>query len=148
MGLLPIVDRSWPVLTRLMSGHAWIYRATGGRLGHRLPGVPPFCLLDHTGARTGRKRTTPLIYVENGGTLFVVASKGGYERNPAWFHNLMASPDTTVQIGSGRRPVHARKANPQERERLWPKAVATYPSYAEYARRTDREIPLVILEPR
>jgi len=131
-----------------MGGHARIYRLTGGRLGHRVPGVPPFCLLDHTGARSGKARTTPLIYVEAGDTLFLVASKGGYERNPAWFHNLMAHPDTSVQIGPESHPVHARKADPAERERLWPKAVETYPGYATYAKRTDRQIPLVILEPR
>lgn len=131
-----------------MGGHARVYRATGGRIGHHLPGVPPVCLLDHVGAKSGKARTTPLLYVEDGETLFVVASKGGFERSPAWFHNLKANPDTTVQIGSDIRPVHARVAEPAERERLWPKAVAVYPGYAGYQQRTERQIPLVILEPR
>ncbi len=131
-----------------MGGHARIYRLTGGRIGHRIPGAPPVCLLDHTGARSGKQRTTPLIYVEDGDTLFLVASKGGYEHHPAWFHNLMAHPDTTVQIGPKRRAVHARKADPEERERLWPKAVDAYPTYRAYARRTERQIPLVVLDPR
>lgn len=131
-----------------MGAHARIYRITRGRVGHRIPGGPPICLLDHTGARSGRQRTTPLIYVEDGDTLFVVASKGGFERHPAWFHNLMAHPDTTVQIGAERREVHARLADPAERSRLWPEAVKAWPSYSAYAERTDREIPLVILDPR
>jgi F420H(2)-dependent quinone reductase len=78
----------------------------------------------------------------------LVASKGGHPRNPAWYHNLRAHPDTEVQIGSERRLVRARVATPEERKRLWPKAVATYGGYAGYQQRTRREIPLVILEPR
>ena len=78
----------------------------------------------------------------------IVASKGGYPKNPAWYHNLRANPDTTVQVGTERRAVHARVADPQERERLWPKAIETYSGYRGYQERTEREIPLVILEPR
>ena len=78
----------------------------------------------------------------------IVASKGGYPKHPAWFHNLRANPDTTVQIGSERRPVHARVATPDERKRLWPKVVDAYGDYARYQQRTEREIPLVILERR
>lgn len=131
-----------------MRGHAVAYRATGGRIGHRLPGLPPMLLLDHVGARSGRRRTTPLVYVPDGGDVVIVASKGGHPRNPAWFHNLRANPDTTIQIGSERRSVRARVASPNERARLWPEAVAAYPGYRGYQERTDREIPLVILEPR
>ena len=78
----------------------------------------------------------------------IVASKGGYPKHPAWFHNLLANPQTTVQVGSERRRVHARVATPEERARLWPRVVKTYSGYAEYQQRTGREIPLVILEPR
>ena len=80
--------------------------------------------------------------------LVLVASKGGYPKNPAWFHNLKAHPDTVVQVGREKRPVHARVATPEERERLWPRVVDNYSGYAEYQKRTDRQIPLVILEPR
>ena len=106
-------------------------------------------LLDHVGAKSGAKRTSPLLYVPDGDDVFVIASKGGFPKHPAWFHNLMANPDTTVQIGSEHRPVHARVANPEERKRLWPLAVKTYHGYADYqARSGGREIPVVILEPR
>jgi F420H(2)-dependent quinone reductase len=132
-----------------MGVHTFLYRRTGGRLGHTIPGVPgKMLLLDHVGAKSGVKRTSPLLYVKDGPDVVIVASKGGFPKNPAWFHNLMANPDTTVQIGSERRPVHARVATPEERERLWDMAVAAYHGYEDYRARTDREIPLVVLEPR
>jgi deazaflavin-dependent oxidoreductase (nitroreductase family) len=142
------VDRLWPVLNRLMGVHVRAYRASGGRIGHRFPGSPPMLLLDHVGARSGTRRTTPLVYVDDGTDVVIVASKGGHPRHPAWLHNLRAHPDTTVQIGSERRSVRAREASAAERDRLWPKAVQTYGGYAGYQKRTEREIPLVILEPR
>jgi F420H(2)-dependent quinone reductase len=141
-------DRSWPILRRLMGFHAFVYKATGGLVGHRFPGAPPMLLLDHVGAKSGVVRTSPLIYVEDGRNLVLVASKGGYPRNPAWFYNLRAHPETTVRVGTERRAVRAKVATAKQRQRLWPKAIAVYGSYASYQQRTDREIPLVILEPR
>jgi deazaflavin-dependent oxidoreductase (nitroreductase family) len=148
MDISSLADRSWPVLRRLMGGHARIYRATNGLIGHRFPGAPPMLLLDHVGARSAIKRTTPLVYFKDGNDVVIVASKGGYPRHPAWYHNLRANPDTTVQIGAARRAVHARVATASEHKRLWPKAIATYAGYSGYQQRTEREIPLVILEPR
>lgn len=145
---LDLADRSWPLLRRLMSGHAVIYRATQGLVGHRVPFAPPMLLLDHVGAKSGKKRTAPLVYVKDGDQFVLVASKGGFPQNPAWFHNLRANPDTTVQVGSRRLTVHARVARPEERGRLWAKAVELYRPYEDYQQRTDREIPLVVLEPR
>jgi deazaflavin-dependent oxidoreductase (nitroreductase family) len=141
-------DRLWPVLYQLMKGHAIVYRATGGRIGYGFPGSPPMLLLDHVGAKSGTRRTTPLVYVFDGDHVVLVASKGGHPRHPAWFHNLLANPDATIQVGSERRAVRARVADSKERTRLWPKAVATYSGYSGYQQRTQREIPLVILEPR
>ena len=141
-------DRMWKWLNRGFSVHTRMYRLTRGVVGHRFPGAPPMLLLDHVGAKTGTRRTTPLAYVPDGPNVVVVASKGGNPRHPAWFHNLRANPDTTVQIGSEVRTVRARVATPDERERLWPKAVSSYRPYASYQRKTTREIPLVILEPR
>jgi len=138
----------WPVLRRIMSGHTAIYRVSGGRVGHHFPGAPPSLLLEHVGAKSGTRRTTPLTYLADGDDLVVVASKGGNPRNPAWFHNLRAHPEVTVQVGSEHRAVRARVATPDERERLWPKVVRLYGGYAGYQKRTAREIPLVILEPR
>jgi deazaflavin-dependent oxidoreductase (nitroreductase family) len=148
MDTMSLADRSWPVLRRLMGIHAHVYRLTRGMVGHRFPGAPPMLLLEHVGAKSGTRRTTPLVYVDDPPDIVLVASKGGHPRHPAWYHNLRANPDTIVQVGSERRPVHARVATPEERERLWPKAVATYSGYEGYQRRTQREIPLVILESR
>jgi deazaflavin-dependent oxidoreductase (nitroreductase family) len=138
----------WPLLTRAMSLHTGVYRATRGVVGHRLPGGPSMLLLDHVGAKSGVLRTTPLLYVADGQDVVVVASKGGHPKHPAWFHNLRANPDTSVQVGSERRAVRARVASATERKRLWPMAVAEYGGYRGYQERTDREIPMVILEPR
>jgi F420H(2)-dependent quinone reductase len=143
-----LVDVSWTVMRSAMGCHARVYRATGGLVGHRFPGLPPMLLLDTVGAKSGTRRTTPLAYVDDGRDVAVIASKGGHPKNPAWFHNLLAHPDTTVQIGSERRAVHARVASPSERARLWPKAVAIWGPYRDYQARTEREIPVVILEPR
>ena len=148
MEMMSLVDRSWPVLRRLAGGHVLMYRLTGGVIGHRLPGGPPMLLLEHLGAKSGVKRTTALVYVDDPPNLVLVASKGGHPQHPAWYHNLLAHPDIAVQVGASHRAVHARVATPEERERLWPKAIATYSGYRGYQERTDREIPLVILEPR
>ncbi|HEY1690361.1 MAG TPA: nitroreductase family deazaflavin-dependent oxidoreductase [Solirubrobacteraceae bacterium] len=143
-----IADRSWPVLGPLMRGHAAVYRATGGRLGQRLPGVPPMLLLDHAGAKSGKLRTTPLVYMPDGGQFLVVAAKGGHPENPAWLYNLRAHPDAGIQIGKRRIEVHAREAEGDERRTLWPKALAYTAHWRRYDRRTHRTIPLIILEPR
>lgn len=131
-----------------MRAHAAIYRATNGFLGHRVPGVPPMLLLEHVGAKTGTRRTAALVYLEDGQNLAIIASKGGHPKHPDWFHNLMAHPDVHVQVGRDRRSVRARVATPNERARLWPRAVNAWPGYRTYQERTDREIPVVILEPR
>jgi deazaflavin-dependent oxidoreductase (nitroreductase family) len=148
MDYLNWVENNWGLLGRAMKGHTAVYRATGGRIGHRVPGAPPMLLLDHVGAKSGAKRTSPLVYVRDGENVVLVASKGGYPKNPGWFYNLKANPDTEVQVGSQHRLVHARIANPEERKRLWPMALKAYGGYADYQKRTEREIPLVILEPR
>jgi F420H(2)-dependent quinone reductase len=132
-----------------MGAHTFLYRRTGGRIGQSVPWVRgKMLLLGHVGAKSGAKRTSPLLYVEDGPDIVLVASKGGFPKNPAWFHNLMANPDTTVQVGTERRAVHARVATQEEYDRLWEKAVHSYGGYEDYRARTDRQIPLVVLEPR
>src|SRR5215218_6849402 len=142
-----LVDRSWPLLRHLVGGHVALYRRSGGRLGHKPPFAPPMLLLDHVGARSGVRRTSPLVYTHVGDDYVLVASKGGYPRHPAWFHNLRAHPDTTIQIGRRRLAVHARVASDEEHERLWPQAVATYRGFAGYQARAGRKIPLFVLSP-
>ncbi len=148
MGVLDLADRSWPILRRVTGGHAAVYRATRGAVGHRFPGARPTLLLDHLGAKSGKRLTTPLFYVRDGDDVVIVASKGGHPSHPAWLHNLRANPDTTVQVGAERRSARAREATAQERERLWPMAVHVYKGYTDYQQRAERAIPLVVLERR
>jgi deazaflavin-dependent oxidoreductase (nitroreductase family) len=131
------------------------FRLTDGRVGNRwrigagFRKPVPTLLLDHVGRKSGRQFTTPLLYLEDGPDLVVVASQGGLPKNPQWFANLMAHPDTTVHLRRERdRPVRARVATTAERARLWPRLVDLYADFAKYAAWTDREIPVVVLEPR
>jgi len=148
MSTLDWADRNWPILRRLMGGHTTLYKLTGGLIGYAVPGAPRTLLLEHVGAKSGTKRTSPLSFIRDGDAYVIVASKGGYPQNPAWFHNLKANPDTTIQVRNKKVPVRARVATPEERERLWPDVVKAYSGYAGYQKRTEREIPLVLLEPR
>ena len=149
MGYLDLADRSWPALRRVFGVHERIYRASGGRIGHRLPFVgAPMLLLDHVGAKSGIKRSTPLLYVPDGDNVAIIASKGGHPKSPAWFHNLRANPDTEVRIGRERRRVRARVTEGEERDRLYARATELYRPYAAYQARTERRIPVVVLEPR
>jgi deazaflavin-dependent oxidoreductase (nitroreductase family) len=132
----------WNVFT---AGHVNLYRFSGGRMGRTMGGVP-ILLLDHVGRKSGKKRTLPLMYAPDGDDLVLIASYGGARKHPAWFLNLSANPETTVQVGGERRRVRAQEVpEGEERDRLWKKAAAAYPAYDTYQRRTDRRIPVVKL---
>jgi deazaflavin-dependent oxidoreductase (nitroreductase family) len=135
--------RFWEVGT---SAHAALYRLTRGRIGGRYQGAA-VVLVDSVGRKSGKRRTHPLICTEDGASLVVVASKGGIDKHPAWYLNLMANPETTVNWRGEKRRVRAREAEGAERERLWSKMVEAYPTYEDYQRRTERRIPVVVLEP-
>ncbi len=131
-----------------------LYRLTGGRVGGNwriLAGWKhpvPICLLEHRGRRTGKLRTTPLVYMRDGNDVVVVASQGGRAQHPLWYRNVQADPDVTVQVGRRRQPSRARTASATERDRLWPRLVEMYRDFDSYQSWTDREIPVVVLEPR
>lgn len=125
--------------------HRGIYGASGGRVGRRIARMPVL-LLTTVGRRSGKRRTVPLTYFEDGGALVLVASYGGRPRNPDWFENLIAAGEGEITIGRKRRRLRARRATPEERARLWPRIVATYDGYATYQAKTSREIPLAILD--
>jgi len=124
--------------------HGVLYRLSGGRIGAHVAGLPVL-LLTTTGRRTGRRRTVPLSYYDDGDALVVVGSKGGAPRHPAWYLNLEANPEVEAQIGREHRRLRARRASSDEAERLWPAILARAPGYARYRARTRREIPLVLL---
>ena len=133
---------------RLLTGtHTFFYRLSGGKLGGQL-GKSPVLLLNTTGRKTGKQRTTPLLYLRDGDNLVLVASYGGAPTHPVWWLNLLAKPEAEVEIGRKKLCVTARQADTAERERLWPLLVAMYGNYAEYQKKTTREIPVVILHPQ
>jgi deazaflavin-dependent oxidoreductase (nitroreductase family) len=121
------------------------FRATGGRLSGQFTGAP-ILLLNTIGARSGLPRTTPLSYVRDGDAYVIMASKSGAPTNPAWYHNLLAHPTATVEVGDERFPVKPIVVEGEQRERLWERMVAQWPMAADYARATTRRIPLIVLE--
>jgi F420H(2)-dependent quinone reductase len=139
-------SRAWRVLNLGSRLNVALYRVSGGWLGGRM-GRAPVLLLHHVGRKSGKPRVTPVLYLRDGETLVIVASKGGAETNPAWFGNLMAHPSTRVEVGRARRSVVARKASDDERESYWPRLVEMYPSFDVYQQRAERVIPVVVLEP-
>jgi F420H(2)-dependent quinone reductase len=126
--------------------HTLVYQLSGGRLGTTLLGMP-MLLLTTRGRRTGKLRTAPLLYLPIDDNFILVASNGGAKHYPTWWFNLQAYPEALVQIGPVRGRVHARQAEPRERQRFWPLLLQVYPPYARYQMRTDRPIPLLILHP-
>lgn len=126
--------------------HAAVYRASSGKLAGKM-GSNPILLLVTTGRKSGQRRTTPLLYLADGEKLVIVASNGGAPKHPAWFLNLKSNPQAEVQIGEQTLRVRAEEASPEEKRRLWPKLVEMYSGYENYQKKTEREIPLVILQP-
>ena len=132
---------------KLGSGaHAGVYRATGGKLFGRM-GKSPILLLNTVGRKSGKKRTSPLLYVMDGEDFVIIASKGGASAHPAWYLNLMANPEATVEIEDREVRVRAEEADSEEKSRLWQKMVEMYPAYDAYQEKTEREIPLLVLRP-
>ena len=122
------------------------FRANGGKVGGPFEGAP--LLLLHTiGARSGKERVNPVMYQDLDGRLAVFASKAGADSNPDWYHNVVANPDVTAEIGNETRAFRARVAADDERGPVWERQKRDYPGFAEYETKTDRQIPVVILDP-
>ena len=122
------------------------FRANEGRVGGNFAGAP-MILIHHRGAKTGTERVNPLMYQKVDGGYAIFASKGGAPAHPDWYHNLVANPETTVEVGTETIPVRARVARGEERARIWETQKQRYPGFAEYEKTANREIPVVILEP-
>lgn len=125
--------------------HVERYLATDGEEGHEWQGTTCL-LLTTTGRKSGEQRTTPLIYQKFGDDYLVVASKGGDPSPPDWFFNLEENPDVTVQVKGDRFPARARVATPEEKPEMWKVMTRAWPAYDDYQAKTDREIPVVVLE--
>jgi deazaflavin-dependent oxidoreductase (nitroreductase family) len=138
-----------PFVRAMSAANTFVFKLTGGRLGGRFLRGAPVGLLTTTGRKSGKARTTPLIFLEDGERVVLVASLGGAPRHPLWYDNLSAQPEVRFQRPRREeRPYRARTAGAEEKRALWPRLVAIYRDYDDYQKRTDREIPVVILEPR
>jgi len=126
--------------------HVRRYRETGGEVGHVWREGSTILLLTTTGRKSGEPRTTPLIYAQDGDRYVIVASKGGAPEHPGWYENLAQDPNVELQVKDEVFPARARTAEGEERERLWRKANEVWRHYDEYQTKTDREIPVVVLE--
>lgn len=122
------------------------FRANEGRVGGPFEGAP-MVLLHHKGAKSGTERVSPLVYRREGDRYVIFASKGGAPTNPDWFHNLVANPETKIEVGTQVIPVRARVAEGDERETIWTAQKQAMPGFADYEANTTRQIPVVILEP-
>jgi deazaflavin-dependent oxidoreductase (nitroreductase family) len=135
------------VMNRFTALNVLLYRQTGGRIGGAIGNIRPIALLDHVGAKSGTKRTTPLVYTRDREHVIIVGSQGGAPKTPSWVFNLRANPRTTIQIGKNKWEVVAREATDEERDRLWPMVVDRYADFAVYQARTDRKLPVIVLTP-
>jgi deazaflavin-dependent oxidoreductase (nitroreductase family) len=133
-----------PLISAIVGLNIGLYRLSGGRIMGKM-GAAPILLLTTTGRTSGRARTVPLLYLKDGERFAIVASFAGAPKHPAWYLNLEANPKVELQVGRERFAGIARRASAEEKARLWPSLVAIYPSYADYQRRTTRDIPVVIV---
>jgi proline iminopeptidase len=144
-----------PNLPGWMVEHSNRYLSSGGTDGHMYKVTPPgysemnvpSLLLTTTGRKSGEKYIFPLFYGKTGNSYIVVASKGGAPHHPGWYRNLLAHPEVEVQVGTQKIKAHARTATGEERTRLWQTALEFWPPYADYQKKTEREIPVVVLDP-
>jgi len=144
-----------PNLPGWMVDHANHYLSSGGAEGHMYKIAPPgysemtvpSLLLTTTGRKSGERFIFPLFYGKDGDSYIVVASKGGAPQHPGWYRNLLANPEVEVQAGTAKMKARARTATGAERARLWEKALGFWPPYADYQKKTEREIPVVVLDP-
>ncbi|HLO32711.1 MAG TPA: nitroreductase family deazaflavin-dependent oxidoreductase [Anaerolineales bacterium] len=123
-----------------------LYRLTHGKIGGRVQGLPVL-LLKTIGRKTGKERITPLGYFMNDGSYIITASNAGRDAYPGWFHNLRANPRVAIEVKDRQIEAEAKVAAPEKRNVLWSQLISLSPAYANYARKTSREIPLVILRP-
>ena len=144
-----------PNMPKWMVDHTNLYLSSGGKEGHmytiNLPNLParevPSLLLTTTGRKSGEKFLFPLFYGKSGSSYYIVASKGGAPDHPGWYKNILANPEVEVQVGTEKMKARARTATGEERERLWQKGLEFWPPYADYQKKTERQIPVVVLDP-
>ena len=143
---MPLVGEYVPSSSERARDQVELYESSGGTEGTTMRGLPVI-VLTTVGAKTGKIRKTPLMRVEHEGKYAVVASMGGAPTHPVWYHNLVANPDVELQDGPHKQDMVAHEARGAEKATWWDRAVEAFPDYADYQEKTDREIPLFVLEP-
>ena len=145
----PGLDRahSHAIIKCMSRANTWLYRVSGGKVGSRFLAGAPVLLLTTTGRKSGLPRTQPVLYLVDEDRLVIVASKAGMAKHPMWYLNLCATPAVQVEVGDTATHYEARTADADEKAELWPRLVAMYPDFDSYQSWTERDIPVVILEP-
>ncbi|MER6913475.1 nitroreductase family deazaflavin-dependent oxidoreductase [Streptomyces sp. NPDC000594] len=143
---MPLEGEYEPSPAQWVRDQVELYEGSGGTEGTTLRGMP-VVILTTVGARTGRIRKSPLMRVEHDGRYAIVASSGGAAKHPVWYHNVAADPRVVLQDGPERQDMVARELSGEEKAVWWDRAVEAYPDYADYQKKTDRVIPVFILEP-
>ena len=134
------------MLQLILKVMVFLYTVSGGRIGGKM-GQVPVLLLTTTGRKTGKQRTLPLVYIMDGSAYVITASAGGAAKHPGWFFNIRSNPQATIQVKDKHITVTAEIAGPEKKPELWARLVEGAPNFAEYQKRTSREIPMVILHP-
>ncbi|MGW1101421.1 nitroreductase family deazaflavin-dependent oxidoreductase [Streptomyces sp. NPDC002540] len=143
---MPLQGEYEPSPAQWVRDQVELFESSGGTEGTTLRGLPVI-ILTTRGARSGKIRKTPLMRVEHDGTYAVVASQGGAPKHPVWYHNLVADPRVELQDGPVRQDMNAREVTGEEKAVWWQRAVDAFPDYADYQLKTDRQIPVFVLEP-
>ncbi|MER8089596.1 nitroreductase family deazaflavin-dependent oxidoreductase [Streptomyces sp. NPDC058316] len=143
---MPLKGEYEPSPAQWVRDQVELFESSGGTEGTTLRGLPVI-ILTTRGARSGKIRKTPLMRVEHDGTYAVVASQGGAPKHPVWYHNLVADPRVELQDGPVRQDMNAREVTGEEKAVWWQRAVDAFPDYADYQVKTDRQIPVFVLEP-
>jgi deazaflavin-dependent oxidoreductase (nitroreductase family) len=146
MGVMALHGEYEPSPSRWVRDQVELYESSGGTKGTTMRGLPVI-VITSSGARSGKVRKTPVMRVEHDGKYAAVASLGGAPKHPVWYFNLVAQPDVEVQDGPVKQDMTARELTGAEKAVWWERAVAAFPNYADYQRKTDREIPVFLLEP-
>ena len=125
----------------------WVFKKSQGRLWKNFPGGYPICVVGMTGKKSGQRREIALIHLPHGDNVLLVASQGGLDKHPVWYHNISANPDVDVLFEGRLRKMRAQQASDDEKRELWPVLISIYPDFDQYQARTDRNIPVFICKP-
>lgn len=142
--MVPMVRKVMKLYTRF---NVWVYKKSNGKLLKNFPGGFPICIVTMVGRKSGQAREVALIHLPMGDNKLLVASQGGMDKHPVWYHNIKANPDIDIMVSGVKHAYRARQVEADEKQQLWPHLLSLYPDFDEYQARTDRDIPVFVCEP-